>query len=134
MISFLVASHTDDRAHILSFDMSAFSKLGVPVAWHKTEGPACVITFLGICTDTVAGELCLPQDKLQRLRELIRMWSDKKACMKKEFESFLGLLCHLIMVVHPGQTFLRVLFSLLLRVKQPHQYIHLTAGARADIT
>ena len=63
---FLVAPHTGDGAQILSLAMSVFSKLGVLVAWHRTEGPACVITFLGICIDTLAG---LPQDK--------------KACTKK---------------------------------------------------
>ena len=52
---FLVASDTDDGAQILSLAMSVFSKLGVPVSQHRTEVPACVITFLGICIDTLAG-------------------------------------------------------------------------------
>ena len=52
---FLVAPHINDGAQILSLAMRDFSKLGVPVARHKTEGPACVITFLGVCIDTIAG-------------------------------------------------------------------------------
>ena len=35
--------------------ISAFRELGVPVATHKTEGPATQVTFLGIDIDTVAG-------------------------------------------------------------------------------
>ena len=77
---FLVATH---GVQILSLALSVFSKLGVPVARYRTEGPACVITFLGICIETLASELCLPQEKLQCLRDLIRVWSDKKACTKK---------------------------------------------------
>ena len=38
--------------------------LGIPIANHKTEGPAVTLTFLGIEVDTVAGELRLPADKL----------------------------------------------------------------------
>ena len=110
--------------------MSVFSKLGVP---HKTEGLACVITFLGICIDTIAWELRLPQDKLHRLQKLIKVWSTKTASTKKELESFLGHLSHAATVVHPGRTFLRELFALLHRVKQPHHYTRLSAGARADI-
>ena len=70
---FLVAMHTDDGAQIQSLAKSVFSKLGVPVTWHRTEGPTCVITFLGICLDTLAGELRLPLDKLWHHRELIRV-------------------------------------------------------------
>jgi hypothetical protein len=42
-----------------------FTLLGIPAALHKTKGPACVIVFLGIPIDSVAGELHLPTDKLQ---------------------------------------------------------------------
>ena len=130
---FLVAPHSDDGAKVCSLAMSVFSKLGVPVALHKTEGPACIITFLGICIDTIAGELRLPQDKLHRLKKLIKVWSTKRASTKKELESFLGHLSHAATVVRPGRTFLRELFALLHRVKQPHHYTRLSAGARADI-
>lgn len=38
--------------------------LGVPVATHKTEGPATCVTFLGIQIDSVAMQLSLAPDKL----------------------------------------------------------------------
>ena len=37
------------------------------------------------------------------------------------------------MVVCPGRTFLRQLFSLLRLTKAPHHFVHLVAGARADL-
>ena len=122
---FLVAPHSDDGAKVCSLAMSVFSKLGVPVALHKT--------FLGICIDTIAGELHLPQDKLHHLQKLIKVWSTKRASTKKKLESFLGHLSHASTIVRPGRTFLRELFALLHRVKQPHHYTWLSAGARADI-
>ena len=46
---FLVAPQTNEGTRIHSLALNVFARLGVPVALHKTEGPACVITFLGIC-------------------------------------------------------------------------------------
>jgi hypothetical protein len=103
------------------------------VAAHKTEGPSSCITFLGILLDTVAQELRLPPEKIQRLQCLVRLWSSRKACTRKELESFLGHWCHAASVVWPGRTFLRELFNLLRHAKAPHHHIRLTAGARADV-
>ena len=46
-------------------------KLGVPIADHKRDGPTTCLTFLGIEVDTLAGQLRLPADKLQRVRSLL---------------------------------------------------------------
>ena len=64
--------------------------LGVPIAKHKTEGPATCLTFLGIEVDTVAFELRLPEEKLTRLRAQLETWGDRKACQRKEFGVFGG--------------------------------------------
>ena len=81
---FLVAPQTNEGTRIHSLALNVFARLGVPVALHKTEGPACVITLLGICIETIAVELRLPLDKLQRLQRLIEVWAKKKASTKKE--------------------------------------------------
>ena len=51
--------------------MEFFSATGIPVADHKTEGPATSLTFLGVLIDTDRFQLRLPEDKLLRLRELV---------------------------------------------------------------
>ena len=51
--------------------LSTCARLGVPIVAHKTEGPAYVITFLGIEVDTVAQEVRLPMEKLRRLQREI---------------------------------------------------------------
>ena len=38
------------------------SRLGVPIAAHKKEGPSTCLVFLGIENDTAVGELRLPED------------------------------------------------------------------------
>ena len=130
---FIGAPNTDEGARALSTAIQILQFLGVPVAVHKTEGPATCVTFLGILVDTRAFQLRLPADKILRLQSLIQSWCSKKVCTRKELESFLGHLSHAASVVRPGRTFLRQLFNLLHLAKAPHHYIRLTVGARADL-
>ena len=105
----------------------------MPVANHKTESPSTSVTFLGISIDTTRSELRLPTAKVEHLQRLVRLWCMKKACTRRELESFLGQLSHAASVVRPGRTFLNQLFSLLQGVKAPSHYVRLNAGARADL-
>jgi len=54
-------------AQSLQCTLQVCGDLGVPVAAHKTEGPACQLTFLGIQINTISMELSLPSEKLTRL-------------------------------------------------------------------
>ena len=87
--------------------------LGIPMAVEKRDGPTTVLVFLGIIVDTLAGELRLPEDKLERLRQLLREWGAKRVCRRRELESLVGLLNHACKVVRPGRSFLRRLLDLL---------------------
>ena len=113
-------------------------ELGVPIADHKTDGPATCLVFLGIEVDTVTGELRLPQDKLQRLQNLLQQWGDRKVCRRKELESLIGMLNHACKVVRAGRSFLRRMIDLL--HSRPHTAlaahalpIHLNLSFRADL-
>ena len=75
------------------------AQLGVPMAANKNEGPVTSLVFLGIVIDTVAGELRLPDDKLQRLRSLLQTWVSRRACRRRELESLIGILKHACKVV-----------------------------------
>ena len=130
---FLGPPATDVAARALSVALRILDHLGFPVAMHKTEGPTCCITFLGIIIDTEAFELQLPAEKLHKLQALLSSWCARKSCTKKELESLLGHLSHAATVVRPGRTFLRKLFSLLHSTKAPYHLVRLGAGARADL-
>jgi uncharacterized membrane protein len=86
-----------------------------------------------ILIDTRVFELLLPTEKREHLMQLLRGWSGKRACTRKELESLLGNLSHAAMVITQGCTFLRQLFHLLFLERAPHHYIRLNAGARADL-
>lgn len=47
-------------------------ELGVPLAPEKQDGPAEVLTFLGIEIDTIKQEPCLPVEKMQQLQQAVR--------------------------------------------------------------
>ena len=69
-------------------------QLGVPIATEKCQGPSTCLEFLGIEMDTLAMELRLPQDKLNRLRTLLQGWRPRKACQIKDLQCLVGHLCH----------------------------------------
>ena len=110
--------------------------LGVPIADHKRDGPTTCLMYLGIEIDTAAGQLKLPDDKLRRLRALLRDWGARRACTHKELESLIGLLNHACKVVRPGRSFLRRMLDLLHSVHRPPNSpvpLRLNQGFRADL-
>ena len=58
------------------------SRPGSPVAEHKVEGPTTVLIFLGIEIDTFQEILRLPADKLAKLQDLLKIWSQRRVCTK----------------------------------------------------
>ena len=112
---------------------AVFGELGVPIAAHKTEGPAVQVSFLGFIVDTSTFQLRLPEDKLARLKELIQTWRRRRNCTRREMESLLGHLCHAAMAVRPGRLFLRQLFALLPSAPKPYHHIRLNFSVRADL-
>ena len=48
--------------------------LDFPLAWEKVEWPSTILTFLGVKLDTKALILCLFEEKLVTLKNLIGSW------------------------------------------------------------
>ena len=113
---------------------SLCDRLGLPVAAHKTVGPATVLTFLGIEVDSVSQELRLPEEKLSRLRALLSQWSTKRHASKHDLQVLLGHLSHAATVVRPGRVFLRQLIDTTKLPRLPSHKVRLNAGCRADIS
>ena len=110
-------------------------ELGVPLAGDKLVGPTHCLTFLGIEINTRTGTLCLPADKLARLKATLVQWSSRRSCQRRQLESLIGTLQHACRVVKPGRTFLRRMIDLL-RIPgatEGHHHIRLNRGFRADL-
>ena len=130
---FLITSSPDGTAceRALALALEKCRKLGVPIAGHKTEGPATTITFLGIELDTVARTMRLPTEKLSRLQREIKRWTGRWSCTKRDLQSLIGLLQQASSVVRP--TFLRRMIALLSVARRPHHRIRLNVGLRSDL-
>lgn len=59
------------------------------------------IIFLGILIDAVKMEIHLSEEKLHKLKELIKVWRQQDWCRKRELESLIGQLQHACIVVKP---------------------------------
>ena len=107
--------------------------VGAPIAWDKGEGPATCMSILGIEVDSEAQELRLPQDKLERLKQIIQQWRGKKCCTLRELQSITGLLNHACKVVRPGRVFLSRMFRLAASVRRPSHRLRLNREFRSDL-
>ena len=114
----------------LDTSLGVCDRVCFPVAREKTEGPATLITLLGIELDSVQLQLRLPHVKL---RELVAMWRRRKACTKKELQSLAGHLSHACKVIRPGRRFLRGLFGLIAQFRRRDHMIRLNSAFRADL-
>lgn len=107
--------------------MQQCKKLVVPIAPHKTEGPASCLVYLGIKIDTQAGELRLPSEKLSRLQACLQVWRGHRSCLRRDLKSLIGLLNHACKVVRAGRSFLRRMIDLLYS-RQTH-FVHIRDSA-----
>ena len=74
----------------LGIVQDTFSRLGLPIAENKLEGPTTCLEFLGFELDSVALEIRLPQRKLVEFRSLSSQWLERKSCRRRELESLVG--------------------------------------------
>ena len=117
----------------LAILLRAFTYLGVPLAPAKVEGPAQVLTFLGIILDTRRLEARLPMDKLSELRDLLRATLHSVSISQRQLESLLGKLSFAARVVVPGRTFMRRLWSIASRYQQPYYRIKFSEECLEDL-
>ena len=127
------APNSTECAQALQSTLQACQELGVPVATHKTEGPSCQLTFLGIRIDTLKMEISLPPDKLTYVTAMVLEWRNKKVAAKKQLQSLIGTLSHAASVVTPGRTFLRRMIETMKIPKQQHHHVRLNKEFQSDV-
>ena len=73
---------SDSCSKVLNLALFLCQELGFPVMSEKVVGPATIIDFLGFIIDTLAMEIRLPDEKLSRLKQMIRSWRWKRSCFQ----------------------------------------------------
>lgn len=139
----VVVHYIDDFLFIIQFKQQAHdllaqclqlcTRLGVPMAAHKTEGPTTRLTFLGIQLDTQTMQASLPREKLDELKRLTTDWCVMKYASMKECESLIGKLNFAASVVRPGRFYLRRLWDHIAQCKKlcKHQHARLRLSKHA---
>lgn len=100
---------------------------------EKVFSPSTVLEFLGFLIDSVAMEIRPPQEKLDNLKSLLRIWVSRKSCTKRELLSLIGSLQHASAVLKPGRVFLRRMIDLSKRQVHLDAPMRLSAEFRFDL-
>ena len=96
--------------------------------------PPQVCRYLGLDIDSIKMEIKLPEDKLEKLLNLLKEYVGKSTISKKELESLGGLLAHCSHVVDGGRTHSRRFYDLYkVILKNDLKRLKLGKAARKDL-
>jgi hypothetical protein len=100
------------ESRIASLALDAFllfcAECGIPIKASKTVHPSSCVSAHGIELDTVAMQARLPQEKLDKARELLTLYANKSRIQLRDLQSLIGFLVFACRVVAPGRAFLVV--------------------------
>lgn len=133
MISSLLALMSLNCYADLNNFKSLCQDIGIPLKADKTIAPTTCLTVYGIEVDSVAMECRLPQEKIDKIVQLLTAYSNCKKITLNEMQSLLGLLNFACLIICPGRTFLRRLYDLTCNISKPHHSIRLSNEARSDL-
>ena len=105
-----------------------------PVVASKTLGPSQVLEFIGIELNSTRMEARLPDDKLQRTRDLLTSFTKRRSARLVELQSLIGTLQFACKAVVPGRTFLERMINLTRGVPIRFHHIRLNKEFFKDLT
>ena len=111
-----------------------FMSVHAPVVASKTLGPSQVLEFMGIELDSTRMEARLPDDKLQRTRDLLTSFTNRRSVRLVELQSLIGTLQFACKAVVPGRTFLQRMINLTRGVPSRFHHIRLNKEFFKDLT
>ena len=89
---------------------------------------------MGLEIDSVRMEARLPQDKLDRVRLLLRTYQKCRKVRLQALQSIIGLLSFCCAVAFPDRCFLRRLVDLTVGISRPNHRVTLNRAARRDLS
>ena len=89
------------------------SELGLYVSAKKLVLPSTKVTCLGIVVDITEFTVSIPIEKLQVVKSMCQLWSNKHTCTKRELQSLLGSLLCVAKCVKYARFLLKRMLSLL---------------------
>ena len=109
-------------------------QIRLPINHAKTIFPCRCLIYLGVTIDTVAREVRLGVDKLQKLRDVLSYAIQARRLTKLQCQRIVGLLNWAARVVRPGRAFLRTLIDLGTTLREPHHRTKVSKAVREDLS
>lgn len=131
---FIGPPNSEKCKHDLENFLALCDRINIPINMEKTFWPVTCITIYGIELDSIDMVSRLPMDKLDKCRNLVRLFSNRKKVALRELQSLIGVLNFACLVVVPGRAFLRRLIDLTIGIEKPHYLIRFNKEVRADLT
>ena len=85
--------------------------LGVQEAPDKAVAPVHIIEFLGILFDLLRMIILLPEDKMNQIKHLLKVWQRMDKCTKKQLQSLTGKLQFAASCIRAGRVFVTRLYN-----------------------
>ena len=107
-------------------------RLGLDVSQKKLCPPSTKAICLGVEIDMVRRTIAIPDEKLQRICEMVDEWSTKRFCSIRQLQSLLGHLMYIQKCVRPSRFFVNRILELL-RSNYDARSVTLNHDFRRDI-
>lgn len=113
--------------------LTLLGTLGFSVSWKKCQSSSRRVKYLGVIFDSAAMSLTLPQDKLDKLRNEMIFFKNRRFATKHQLQKLVGLLCHCSKLIKGGRTFSHRVIMLLKGLPEGNPRITLTQGFKLDL-
>jgi hypothetical protein len=126
------ANSNDCQSLMITF-INICNKLQVPIADEKTEGPTCVMEYLGLTIDIREMTVKIPDKKMKELLVLIREVAFSEKVTLKKLQSLCGVLAFCTRAIPAGRWFSRRLYMATSKTKKPFHLIRITKEIFNDL-
>ena len=109
--------------------------INFPVSMEKTFWASTRIIFLGLMIDTVNQIICIPQEKIQKAKDLLHhiLNNKSKKTTVAEMQQLTGFLNFLCKAVLPGRPFTRRLYAIYEDTQKKNMKKHLHVNVSQDM-
>ena len=108
-------------------------KINFPVSLEKTFWGDTTMIFLGLLLDSERQIVCIPKEKIDRAKHLIKFVMNHKKIKVVDLQKLTGFLNFLCHATVPGRAFTRRLYAFVSSKMLPHHHIRVNMEMKEDL-
>ena len=100
-----------------SFDSlyNLLQDVGFAISSKKLVERTTKVVCLGVFIDSAEVILSVPEEKLQQIKDIVKLWKNRTSCIRRQLQSLLGHLIYIHKCVKPSRFFIYRMLDLLRR-------------------